>query len=472
MGRHWHAAALPFFCRFLRQRQDTAEHGASAFVVTERDCSEGMPAAEDGAVVVLVTGGIERGEDDQPQLTSPSSLTEQHALLQHVHRLVLASGLGRPGSTGVSMGRLCQDGALRSLLAGRPLVDALRGCADLDAHFELLEDAAHRGWYCRVAGGSTNGREQDGAAVGTASPVSTVASGAPVSGAAAAAAAAAGAAAAAAAAAASTEPCAVESAADDYQTAVEGDDVGLFSMTGHREAAIMTRVLAAAFVAHHHGCRAGSADGNSCGNVPAAAAAPAVAAAVAAAATAIDMTAGVGGNAMALAEVFGAVRAFELDDRRCEYLRRNVARARAMGKLRGNVSIVCGNSVAELLAVPPQQARSTTPTTTLPVIFIDPPWGGIHYKTAQQQQQQQQQQDGTGDFLSLDGVPLVDIVYRLVGIASVVGVKVPLSFDTCAFGAALLQREMAGRERADIRVAKVKKVFRQRLVVLNMPIVS
>jgi hypothetical protein len=98
-------------------------------------------------------------------------------------------------------------------------------------------------------------------------------------------------------------------------------------------------------------------------------------------------------------------------------------------------------------------------TLPLPAAFVDPPWGGIHYKRIKNSI------NGAGGLpaeLALGEVALTDLIGKLCGVVSVLGVKVPLTYD--------LQGLLLNALPHGTTVCTNKKVFRQRLVVLALPL--
>ena len=77
-----------------------------------------------------------------------------------------------------------------------------------------------------------------------------------------------------------------------------------------------------------------------------------------------DATAGVGGDTISFAKSFNRVYSIEIDTRRVEYLKNNIAVYKC-----DNVDVYNGNC---LNVVPIIKDHN--------VLFVDPPWGGVDYK--------------------------------------------------------------------------------------------
>jgi hypothetical protein len=123
-----------------------------------------------------------------------------------------------------------------------------------------------------------------------------------------------------------------------------GDDEGRFSMTGARPANIMAKYLGT-----YYEETTGFAASSGC---------------------CFDLTAGIGGDTIALARVFGTVYAYEINEARCVHLRNNIKNH----SVSANIDVRCADSAQELGN---KKLKTEDP---LPAAFIDPPWGGVHYK--------------------------------------------------------------------------------------------
>lgn len=299
----------------------------------------------------------------------PFSKGELKAIAVHITRVLHSSGLDMPGAAGVNLGRLCSDESIEAALQGRSLANAL-AYPTLHRLFETEADDLRGGaLYVRMR----------------PSPAGNITLRGEVSG--------------------------------EFWT----DPVGLFSTVSGRPAKAMARILARAFESHPaHG---GSAED----------------------ATVCDMTAGVGGNTRFLARFFGRVRAFEIDPVRAELLRKNVEGFQRADR----VTCVEGDSLAALLgpecedgcyaaagesitagALKGGSDAMARPEWPLPVAMIDPPWGGIHYK--QHVKDAVARMDPSSG-LSFGGLPLADVVAKLAGRFSVIGLKLPLAFNITSF---------------------------------------
>ncbi len=128
-----------------------------------------------------------------------------------------------------------------------------------------------------------------------------------------------------------------------------------------------------------------------------------------------DATAGVGGDTIRFANVFGQVNAVELNPLHCSVLARNLS----VFGIQNRVNLVCG----DYLAVVGFFKGKNPNYLKQHVVFLDPPWGGVGYRKRDKV------------FLSLDGIPVGTIVRHILktGQADFVFVKIPNNADLTSF---------------------------------------
>lgn len=120
-----------------------------------------------------------------------------------------------------------------------------------------------------------------------------------------------------------------------------------------------------------------------------------------------DATAGVGGNTVSFAMMFGYVHAIEIDQTRFSYLNNNLD----VYNLK-NVNTLCGDCTKEIKKI-----------TKHDVIFIDPPWGGKNYKNFKNLR------------LTLGNTSIEDLCYDMaysddyISHPQLIMLKLPLNYD-------------------------------------------
>jgi len=372
----WACLALQFFCGFLEERPDVfrvvhmSEHGY-----------HGPPGPY--ALLVADAAPIAHTGHSRDELSCAASKQlflpeELEWMCDRIMVLLRSAGLCHRGSTGMNLGRACEDAKMQELLQGRCLLEVLMSGA-LAHQVVCYQDTGRDGaWYIRVRPNLGDSEAEVGE---------------------------------------------VRCQACAPPTVMQADEVGNYSFTAHGAARKMASVLALCFE------RCTGQESASTGSM------------------CIDMTAGVGGNTVALARTFHAVQAYEIDPVRCEHLRANLVAQRVAHK----VQCCCSDSLV-MLAAPASdgdvhvslqefgniiQDNDTDSlaknvdcqSVPLPAVMLDPPWGGVHYKRLRHDAT-----SGTrGASLSMGGLPLAELVSRLAGRASVVGLKLPKEFGVADF---------------------------------------
>jgi len=192
----------------------------------------------------------------------------------------------------------------------------------------------------------------------------------------------------------------------------------------------------------------------------------------------IDITASVGGNTIAFAKAFSSVYAYEIDELREEYLRKNIASFLDAAD-RSKVVVECTDSMrgaiqklAKLLRPLPAGINDNdTPFVLSRVaVFVDPPFGGIHYRS--------QISKGSASLNLGEDMPLTRVVAIVSNHLSpvTIGLKVPLHFDVASFVDQAKEETLCSRNVSSsllksipvtIRTLIIKKMERQLFVILD-----
>ncbi len=219
-------------------------------------------------------------------ISSNFSTEELKTVHERLKVVLMEGGLGMPNSTGMNVGRVCEDAKLSDLLQGRRLVDAVISMGT-DCGFQVYKDEKRGGYWYVKGDEDRNGIDVD----------------------------------------------------------MQADDEGRFSMTGARPAAVMAKRLGSYF----EEVTSSAPSSGIC----------------------FDLTAGIGGDTIALANVFGKVYAYEIAESRYALLEQNVRKKNVQ-----HVEIICADCTRELENI----RKTTLGSSILPAAFVDPPWGGVHYK--------------------------------------------------------------------------------------------
>jgi 16S rRNA G966 N2-methylase RsmD len=160
--------------------------------------------------------------------------------------------------------------------------------------------------------------------------------------------------------------------------------------------------------------------------------------------TVLDLTASIGGHALALAKTsFKRIIAIEIDSHRASLCQYN------MEKHRMDHKVQVRNEDAILLL--PKLAEELSDQSK--VVVIDPPWGGIHYK---RELTRQEQQLYMGQW-TLDHV-LKIVAYRLS--PTIVGLRLPINFVVSVLESTLRELEL------NFSVWNIRKLGPQLFVIL------
>ncbi len=181
---------------------------------------------------------------------------------------------------------------------------------------------------------------------------------------------------------------------------------------------------------------------------------------------AIDLTAGIGGNTIALAKVFQEVIAFEIDTNRSILLEQNCVKK--LGTLSSRVTSHCRDSMSALGEIS-SKFRGMGEEEKPICVMLDPPWGGVNYR-----------RKCCGDELNLgQDMPLSMVVSLVAQYLSpvVLGMKLPLQFQVNPFIDKLQnmpyfssreKRKENGNGDPQVRIATMKKMGKQLFVVLEL----
>jgi hypothetical protein len=181
--------------------------------------------------------------------------------------------------------------------------------------------------------------------------------------------------------------------------------------------------------------------------------------------TCIDLTAGVGGNAIAFCKTFDQVYAYEIDLQRSKILEKNLD-SHLLPEEREKIFVECRDSVEALEKVSRQfrQYEQKEGKGKVHVaVFIDPPFGGIHYRS-----------DNENGFKGLNlgiNMPLELVLSKIADHLSnvTVGLKLPLQFKVAPFVESVKFKYFeTHKESLDIKVHIIKKMERQLFVIVYM----
>ncbi len=180
--------------------------------------------------------------------------------------------------------------------------------------------------------------------------------------------------------------------------------------------------------------------------------------AIEAATLAIDLTAGIGGNTIALAKVFPEVIAFEINKNRSILLEENCKKK--LGNLSSRVTLYCRDSMRALSEIS-SKFRGTGGDQRPICVMLDPPWGGVNYR-----------RKCCEDELKLGEDMPLSMVVSLVAqhLAPVVlGMKLPLQFKVNPFMYKLQSMPyFCMQDTSEVRIATIKKMGKQLFVVLEL----
>jgi len=379
LSARWQSAVVDFLLQFLDARP-------SMFVVLRR--TDGDDYWPPGVYVALTVAEEQDDRTAQSRLSLAFAPSELENIRDRLLSIMRGKGLRVCSSIGIGMAGIYKDGIVRALLKGRSLLQALESDS-LASTFECYRGTTRNSaWYVRVPTGLGEDHADFNPKYGPGS----------------------------------------------LAMMLDADEEGLYSMTSHRAAAAMATVLARFFAA-------------STGQEP-----------TAAGSVCVDMTAGVGCITIALTRSFHTVHAYEIDAARYAQMQANLRahgvaervqswcccslRAMIQGSVGlsqpsdgssagvSDVSTLHGifrgsTSAADGIFPYEHNHIEIDSHTPLPAAVLDPPWGGLHYKQEVE------------PCLKLAGQSLVGIVQLLVGRVSVLGIKLPLSFDTKEFCASL-----------------------------------
>ena len=206
------------------------------------------------------------------------------------------------------------------------------------------------------------------------------------------------------------------------------DDVGRYSVTKPKLAAVMTKTLYRICNGRNPDCSVAIDNKSVC----------------------VDLTAGIGGNTISFAQVFSKVYAYEIDENRFGYLRENIKRLDTVYKNR--IKIGCRDSLEAFQELVVNNVLSESGSV---VVFIDPPFGGIRRK----------KELISGQHLFLGDVPLTRVLINVASSIMVTfGLKLPLNFDVFAFLEELSKENTIGKFDA----VCIKKMEQQLFVVLRV----
>eukprot|EP00978_Attheya_sp_CCMP212_P026246 scaffold85937_cov51-Attheya_sp.AAC.1 len=228
----------------------------------------------------------------------------------------------------------------------------------------------------------------------------------------------------------------------------EDDDVGLFSVTARSSASAMANCL-------HQ--TVSSLSFTNCDDDKASM-------------IGIDLTAGVGGNTVALCKHFPTVVAIELDAQRANRLQQNL-----LDRGHDQVEVHCGDTLTFLPELSrryrpqrpqrPQQHDHDDVDVEHGVMgiaaILDPPWGGLDYRQQQQRRRDAYYDEDLG--LGKD-VPLFEVVARVSQHLKpcVLGIKLPPTFPVAALSDKLSSLQI------NFQVSSIKKFKRQLFITLHL----
>ncbi|GFH51193.1 hypothetical protein CTEN210_07669 [Chaetoceros tenuissimus] len=204
------------------------------------------------------------------------------------------------------------------------------------------------------------------------------------------------------------------------------DDVGRYSVTKPKLAAVMTKTLYRICNDRNPDCSVAIDNKSVC----------------------VDLTAGIGGNTMSFSRVFSKVYAYEIDENRFGCLSENIKRLDTVYKNR--IKIECRDSLEAFQELVVNNVLSESGSV---VVFIDPPFGGIRRK----------KELISGQHLFLGDVPLTRVLINVASSIMVTfGLKLPLNFDVHTF------LEELSKERRKFEAVCIKKMEQQLFVVLQV----
>ena len=151
---------------------------------------------------------------------------------------------------------------------------------------------------------------------------------------------------------------------------------------------------------------------------------------------AIDLTASVGGITLPLAKTFSRVIAVEIDSHRAKLCEKNMQ----THGVATQVDVRNEDSVEMI----PQLAKELSLSLSPRIVVVDPPWGGMHYKSVSERDKP----------IMMGRWTLVQVVERIAQhlAPTVVGIRLPVKFDTVSFFNALRDSGVSF-ESADTRKA-------------------
>ena len=205
---------------------------------------------------------------------------------------------------------------------------------------------------------------------------------------------------------------------------LDADEIGTYSLTDATSALAMAKVLAGAFD-RDEGSK------------------------VARSTVAIDMTAGVGGNTIGLCKVFQKVIAYEIDEHRIEYLKRNISERVDASAV--DVTLRRGDSVQAMDSLQAELREDGFDVSKQVAVIIDPPFGGTHYRRQGGKMVLPIGEDGGKNDYDDEGLRLGDMALsEVVKVVMrelkpcAIGIKLPLSFDVNRFAERLVGGSKAG----------------------------
>jgi hypothetical protein len=227
----------------------------------------------------------------------------------------------------------------------------------------------------------------------------------------------------------------------------EEDDVGLFSVTARSSASAMANCL------HQTVSSLSFAKNDDAASMV----------------IGIDLTAGVGGNTVALCKHFPTVVAIELDAQRANRLQQNL-----LDRGHDQVEVHCGDTLQFLPELSrryrpqrPQQHDHNNDDVAVEhgvmgiAAILDPPWGGLDYRQQQQRRCDAYYDEDLG--LGKD-VPLSEVVARVSQHLKpcVLGIKLPPTFPVAALSDKLSSLQI------NFQVSSIKKFKRQLFITLHL----
>lgn len=236
------------------------------------------------------------------------------------------------------------------------------------------------------------------------------------------------------------------------------NDIGLYSVTGSKIASSMAKCLSRALadLVQKTGEPLNAAEQTTC----------------------IDLTAGIGGNTIACAKFFSSVISFEIDEERASICRQNIIKRYGIDTLHNStITIRCENAIGALSQLAQQFGRMNNSSAfeleSIPqcckwlCFILDPPWGGLNYRNLRDKPDEGIALIGTD---GKSNVPLSEVVQLIsMNLApTVLGIKLPLTFDVDFFMERLEKRMTRVNEKFYIEVASIKKMKRQLFIVLRL----